>query len=95
MDTSFCERYDEPGVDQVHLKGISMEVSSCLSPQYDHKYCDEVEGTSARNIKRKFQFTQHIDHLHNPNKVISEKMEGFFATTRNPKKAVIRDTSLN
>jgi hypothetical protein len=23
MDTSFCEKYDEPGVDQVQLKGIS------------------------------------------------------------------------
>ena len=45
-------------------------------------------------MKRKFQFTSHIDHLQNPNKVISEKMEQFFATTRNPKNPVTRDTSL-
>lgn len=54
MDTSFCENYDEPGVPNVILGGMSMEQKSILSPSYDHKYSYELEGTSAHNIKRKF-----------------------------------------
>mmetsp|Transcript_38496 Transcript_38496/g.58588 ORF Transcript_38496/g.58588 Transcript_38496/m.58588 type:complete len:104 (+) Transcript_38496:861-1172(+) len=53
-----------------------------------------MEGTSARNIKRKCRFTEHIDHLNHPNSIINNKMKRFFSTTKEPNNFNLRDTSL-
>lgn len=67
-----------------------------MSPQFDYNYCEELEGTSARNVKRKFHFNNHIDHINNPNKVIKDKMTDFFLKTGSPTKAChFRDTRLD
>lgn len=67
-----------------------------LNPNFDYSYCEELEGTSVKNVKRKFHFGSHIDHLKNPNKVIKEKMEEFFYKTASPTKAFhFRDTRLD
>ena len=67
-----------------------------LSPNFDYSYCEELEGTSVKNVKRKFHFNNHVDHINNPNKVIKEKMDDFFKTTSSPTKAChFRDTRLD
>jgi hypothetical protein len=67
-----------------------------MSPHFDYSYCEELEGTSVKNVKRKFHFNNHIDHINNPNKVLKDKMSDFFLKTGSPTKAChFRDTRLD
>ena len=94
LDTSFCEKYDEPGVDPKTLRGISMNQISILDDEFDYQYIEEMEGTSARNIKRKCKYVHNIDHLKNPNNAVSSQMKKFFSMTRTPTNMNTRDTSI-
>ena len=76
------------------LGGISQEQKSILHEDFDYKYLDLVEGTSARNTKRQRAFKDIIDHRNNPNKFIRERMEKFYAETNFKKLNIIRDTSM-
>jgi len=72
LDTSFCERYDEPGVSGAQLRTISQHHSSIIDKDFDYTYLSLIEGTSPMNIKRKSQFNDAINHLNNPNKLIND-----------------------
>jgi len=81
-------------VDVSILGKISMNQQSIISADLDYKYLDEMEGTSARNIKRKCRFNNDIDHLKHPNEVVSKQMKSFFAVTKEPKNFNLRDTTI-
>ena len=51
---------------------------------------EEFEGTSARNSKRT-KFITLINHLNNPNKIVSKKMNYYIKQT----KEQLRDTSID
>jgi len=72
LDTSFCEKYDEPGVSGARLRTISQNHESIIHQDFDYTYLNLIEGTSAMNIRRKSHFTEAINHLNNPNKLISD-----------------------
>ena len=95
IDTSFNERYDEPGVDVNILSGISQDQRSILHQNFDYKYLDFIEGTSARNIKRQREFRDYIDHINNPNKFLREKMGKFYTDTKAWNLNRMRDSRLD
>lgn len=70
LDTSFCQNYDQPGVDNVYLNGISQHQQSAIHEDFDYAYMEELEGVSARNNKRKYHFSTLIDHVNNPNRIV-------------------------
>jgi len=53
LDTSFCEKYDEPGVSGAQLRTISQHHNSIIDKDFDYTYLSLIEGTSPMNIKRK------------------------------------------
>lgn len=55
-DTSFCEGYDQPGVDMVTLAGMSQDYQSFIHEDFDYKYLENEEGCSAKNSRRKMRF---------------------------------------
>lgn len=61
---------------------------------FDYYYKVEEEGTSSLNLKRKILFRHHIDHLNNPNKIITDKMKNFYDKTKHSEKNGLRDTSI-
>ena len=95
LDTSFCEKYDEPGVDINTLQGISHEIESTMHKDFDYTYAEEEEGTSYRNFRRKTHFNQMVDHINNPNTYLQEKMSNFFSKTYTRPFHRQRDTSLD
>lgn len=74
LDTSFCERYDEAGAEASKLQTISQHLQTEQEKAFDYFYAAEEEGTSPRNLKRRILFKGHIDHLNNPNKILTDKM---------------------
>lgn len=81
LDTSFCERYDEPGVSGAALRTISQNHKSIIHRNFDYTYLQMIEGTSPMNIKRKSEFNEVINHMNNPNKIISDQMTDHYNKT--------------
>lgn len=82
LDTSFCERYDEAGAPASKLQTISQHLQTEQEKAFDYFYAAEEEGTSPRNLKRRILFKGHIDHLNNPNKILTDKMKDFYKQTK-------------
>ena len=94
QDTNFAERYDEVGVANVKLAGISQHLMEEQDKNFDYYYKVEEEGSSPKNLKRKILFRNQIDHLNNPNKILTDKMKNFYEKTKHTGTCGLRDTSI-
>ena len=76
------------------LRTISQNHTSVIHEDFDYAYVHLVEGTSAMNLRRG-TFTEAINHLNNPNKLLTEQMADYYGKTIAPGNCNLRDTGLS